>query len=501
MKITLSLRRNLLHRRFSCQKARSGYVHNFHYTPYLPTIRNVYILLLFVGRKAMEIYMKAGYAKVCINPPYGAPVVGYYEERLTKGMLDSIYARAVAFDDGEKQAVVIALDLCTLAQVYFDRFKDAVAEATGLDKNAIFINLSHTHTGPLVGKDFASEKRSTEAYDEFLTTSIRDAAIYALADLAESTMETAQSEAKNISFIRRYRMKDGYVATNPGVKNPNIDHPLGTPEETVKLLKIKRDGADDIVVVNFGTHPDCVGGEYISADYIGYVCSILEDAIPGTKAIFLQGFQGDVNHVNVNPTPGEAAISTIDFDSVPRSIRHAEHMGRIIAGAVLSVYSITEPVKTDKISYASKRVELPSHQENDRLDEARKICEYYDSGRKAELPYKEMELTTAVAEARRIVKLENGPESFPFFLSAIKLGDLAIAGIGGEPFVDIGRRINALSPFDSTILCALTNSAGGYIPTSSAYNEGGYEARGSSLAAGGDDIIVNGMMELFKELA
>ncbi|MBR5518005.1 MAG: neutral/alkaline non-lysosomal ceramidase N-terminal domain-containing protein [Clostridia bacterium] len=444
--------------------------------------------------------MKTGYSKVCINPPYGAPIVGYYQERLTKGILDSIYARAVAFDDGEKKAVVIALDLCILGQKYYDEMKEAVVKATGMDKDAVFITLSHTHTGPLVGKDFASELVSSEVYDQFLINSVRDAAVYAIADLKESTMETAEGEAKNISFIRRYRMKDGYVATNPGVNNPNIDHPLGTPNEAVKLLKIKREGADDIFVVNFGTHPDSVGGDYISADYMGYVCSILENAVPNTKCIFLLGFQGDVNHVNVNPTKGESAISTIDFDSVPRSIEHAQHMGRIIAGAVLSICSITEPVKTDKITYASKRVDLPSNQENHRIEEAKKICEYYDAGRTAELPYKEMELTTAVAEARRIVRLQNGPESFPFYLSAVKIGNLAFAGIGGEPFVEIGRRISAASPFDTTILCCLTNSAGGYIPTSNAYSEGGYEARGSALKIGGDDIIVEGMKELFKEL-
>jgi len=44
VKITLSLRRNLLHRRnFRAVKARNGDVHNSHYTPYLPTIRNAYI--------------------------------------------------------------------------------------------------------------------------------------------------------------------------------------------------------------------------------------------------------------------------------------------------------------------------------------------------------------------------------------------------------------------------------------------------------------------------
>jgi len=444
--------------------------------------------------------MKTGYSKICINPPYGAPICGYYEERLTKGILDSLYARAVAFDDGENRAVVIALDLCTLAQKYYDLFKAAITEATGLDKDAIFINCSHTHTGPLVGKDFASDKRSTDAYDEFLVMSVRDAAVYALNDLAETRIESAQTVAKNISFIRRYRMKDGSVATNPGVNNPNIDHALGTPNETVKLVKLIREGADDIFMVNFGTHPDSVGGEYISADYMGFVCSILENAVPGTKCIFLLAPQGDVNHVNVHPTKGEAAISVIDFDSVPRSIKHAEHMGRIIAGAVLSVCSITEEVKADKISFASKRVDLPSNQENDRLEEARKIHELYTTGRAHELPYKEMELTTVVAEAERIMRLEKGPDSFPFFLSAIKIGDMVFAGIGGEAFTEIGNRICAASPFDTTVLCCITNSAGGYIPTKQAYSEGGYEARSSSLKPGGDDIIVEGMTELLKSL-
>ena len=379
-------------------------------------------------------------------------------------------------------------------------FKEAINETTGIDKDAIFINCSHTHTGPVVGVDFASPRHSTEGYDEMLCNAVRDAAIYAIADLKEAKFGSAEAQAKNISFVRRYRMKDGSVATNPGVKNENIDHALGTPNETVKVIKIEREDGDDIILVNFGTHADSVGGEYISNDYIGYVCSILERAIPGTKCMFLLGAQGDVNHVNVNPTPGESAISKIDFDSVPRSIKHAEHMGRIIAGAVLSGYSITEEVKVDKLSYASKRVDLPSHQENDRLEEVKKIFELYEAGRANELPYKEMELTTVVAEAKRIMRLKDGPASFPFFLSAMKLGDLVFAGIGGEAFTEIGNRICADSPYKTTVLTCLTNSAGGYIPTRTAYEEGGYEARSSALAPGGDDIMVEGMTELLKSL-
>jgi len=445
-------------------------------------------------------FMKTGYSKVCINPPYGAPICGYYEQRFVKGILDNLYARAVAFDDGEKKAVVIALDLCTLEQKYFDAFKAAIAKETALPLDAIYISLSHTHTGPVVGKDFASENRSSDAYDEFLISSVRDAAIYALDDLSEASFSFAETEARGISFVRRYRMKDGSVATNPGVKNPNIDHPLGVPNEALKIVKIERNDADDILLVNFGTHTDSVGGEYISNDYVGKTCDILETALPGTKVVFLMGAQGDVNHVNVAPTPEQEALSVIDFDSVPRGIKHAEYMGRVIAGATLAVYSLTRPITADKISYASKEVSLPSHQENDRLEEARRICELYDAGRAHELPFKEMYLTTAVAEARRIVRLEKGPEAFPFFLSALKIGEMVFAGVGGEPFTEIAARVSESSPFATTVFTCLTNSRGGYIPTRSAYDEGGYEARSSSLKPGGDDIIVDGMLSLLKSL-
>ena len=444
--------------------------------------------------------MKSGYARICIDPPYGAPIIGYYEARFTKGIADSLYARAVAFEDGGKQAVVIALDLCLLGQKYYDAMKDAIVQAAGLDRDAIFINCSHTHTGPVVGKDFATVSESSAAYDEFLINSVRDAAIYALADLKPTCIEACDGQAKGVSFVRRYRMKDGSVATNPGVNNPNIDHALGEPNETMKLVKLLREGGETILIVNFGTHPDSVGGEYISADYPGVVCATLERALPGTKCMFLQGPQGDVNHVNVHPTEGESRISVIDFDSVPRSRELAAHMGRIIAGAALGVVSVTHEVKGEGIACGSVRVDLPSHQENDKLEEMKKIYAMYQAGRASELPFKEMELTTAVAEAKRIVQLEKGPASFPFFLSALRVGGLVFAGVGGEPFTEIRNRIDAGSPFENTIQCCLTNSAGGYIPNRRAYDEGGYEAKSSSLAPGGDDIVVDAMLKLLGSL-
>lgn len=101
-----------------------------------------------------------------------------------------------------------------------------------------------------------------------------------------------------------------------------------------------------------------------------------------------------------------------------------------------------------------------------------------------------MELTTVVAEAKRICELEHGPDEYEFALRALKLGEFVIAGLPGECFVEIGGRIESAYSGKNIMVCCLTNGGDSYFPTSSAYDEGGYEARTSHLKKGGDDIIV-----------
>ena len=444
--------------------------------------------------------IKTGFGRLCITPPLGIAMSGYYEARYIKGILDDLYVSAVAFDNGEEKAVVLGVDTLLFSATQSDVYRKIIADFCNIPMDAVFINCSHTHTGPLVGVDIASDLESSPLYDEFIGIQMRDAAKMALDDVCDSKFYVAEGEAKRISFVRRFRMKDGSVQTNPGVDNPNIDQALGEPNETVKLIKIVRENAEDIFIVNFGVHPDVIGGEYISADYPGFVCSTIEDAIPDTKCVFLLAPQGDVNHINPHPTKGERNGLHPTFDGCPRGYEHSMHMGRVIAGAVLQICDKAEEVDVDDIKFSSKTIVCPSNQDNSRLDEARRIVKIHEEGRDDELPYKAMELTTVVSEAVRIVELENGPDFYEFTLSAIKIGDIAFAGIPCEPFTEIANRVYEASPFYTTIFCCLTNGGDSYIPTSRAYDEGGYESRSSKLKKGVDDIAVNGMLELLKEV-
>ena len=96
------------------------------------------------------------------------------------------------------------------------------------------------------------------------------------------------------------------------------------------------------------------------------------------------------------------------------------------------------------------------------------------AGRNGEL--REKGITMSISEALRIVKLENGPDEYEFHLTAVSIGDIVFAGLPGEPFVEIGKRIIADSPFETTIILALTDGGEIYFPTGDIYEEGGYEA-------------------------
>ena len=107
-------------------------------------------------------------------------------------------------------------------------------------------------------------------------------------------------------------------------------------------------------------------------------------------------------------------------------------------------------------------------------------------------------LTTVVAEAGRMVRLENGPDFFPMIFSAIAIGNIALLGVPGEPFNGIGKGIKAVEGWDLVLPCCLTNGSEGYFPMEDAYAEGGYEARSSNFKAGVAEKIIAEAKEILQ---
>jgi len=88
-------------------------------------------------------------------------------------------------------------------------------------------------------------------------------------------------------------------------------------------------------------------------------------------------------------------------------------------------------------------------------------------------------------------------------IQALRLGDLGIAAIPCEVFVETGLAIQRQSPFKPTFTIELANGCSGYMPTPEQHRLGGYEtwrARSSFLETDAAPKVCNALMELFRQL-
>ena len=442
--------------------------------------------------------LQAGFARVNITPMMGIELVGYFFERPAAGVLDELEINALALACGEEKAVILTVDNEGLQREVTTDFRQYISEQTGLPMEAIYIHSTHSHNAPIVKKD--SEVEIEREYYNFIRHKIVDVTKFAFEDLKPTKMGWGIGKAPNISFVRRYRMKDGSVQTNPGLNNPEILNALGKVDDRVSVLRFEREGGDSLVLVHFANHPDSVGEDKISADWPGFTRRTVEKAIDGTKCIVVNGAQGDINHVNVHPTGGYMNDIRMDFDG-PRSYKHSEYLGRVVTAGVLQAYDKVQYTDVDTLKYKQRTIRISSNMPTpEELPEAHRIDDLHNAGRDDELGYSGMMLTTVVAEAWRMVSLEHGPEYYEMDLSAIAIGDIAFVGIPGEPFAGIGFGIGEAEGWDLVLTTCITNGKQGYFPMKEAYDEGGYESRSSFFKAGVAETIIKEGKELLKEI-
>lgn len=431
----------------------------------------------------------AGFSRETTTPPMGIGLCGYYIDRKADTVLDDLEVNTVAFSDGKKTAVMMVLDAEGIAKSDTDTLRRHVAECTGLPIESVWLSCTHCHTGPFIEENHPSAIE--RGYFGTLKEKLVTAAKKAVADLKPARLGYAVATAPDISYVRRFRMKDGTIRTNPGVNNPDIEAPIGEVDERVNVVRIDRENAETIVIVNFGVHPDTVGGNNISADYPGFLRRTTERTLDNVKCVFLNGAEGDVNHVNVSPKNGEANGLFADFDG-PRGYAHTRHMGNVLTGSVLQVYEKVNYVDTDKVDFTVKTVKVPANlPKPEEIPQATYYNDLHNAGRDDEIPFTAMALTTVVANAARIKRLEHGPEFFDIYVTVFAIGNIAFVGFSGEPFTVMGTRLKNSEAFKMILPCALTNGRQGYFPARSAYDEGGYEASASDFKAGVAELLVD----------
>ena len=433
---------------------------------------------------------QAGFARVDITPPLGSPLAGYSTRRISDHILDPIELNCVAFSDGENTAVLITEDLLYVMENVATPLRDRIGKACGIPADHVFMQGLHQHTSLRIGTrpHVWGAGFDDKGYLDVLYRKFCDVANLAIRDLKDAVLLQAEAETPEpLSFIRRYLMKDGSVKTNPGRGNPDVDRPLDLSDNTVRLLRFKREDAPDIALVNFSCHPDVIGGTGFSADWPGFVRRYTEKALPDVKCILVNGAQGDSNHIN--------PFRDKEEELKRRGYKHADFMGKVISDTAVSLWDKAEPVEAGKVWGKVEMAYVPTNMRGiERLEECKKIRAEIAAGTRE--PSKDH---TTNIECARIADLQRELIYQPIPVCILALGKIAFIGLGGEPFTKYAENAREVGKELYVISACLTGGGQGYLPTREAYEQGGFEAQTSRFDACVEDELKKAMKALFDE--
>lgn len=445
---------------------------------------------------------RAGAAKSVITPAIGTSINGGMQDRLVKNIHDDTYARAVVLDDGSTRLAIVVSDLCMIYRETLDKAKIRAYELTGIPVENMMMSATHTHSAGTACSVFQSDP--DPEYLELLSIRIADAVVRANENRMPAKIGWGVGHEPSQVFNRRWKMKPGTkiinpfggedkVKMNPGVGNPNLLEPAGPIDPEVSVVSVKSTSGDHIALLaNYSLH--YVGGTgagEISADYFG----MFSDKMAGMLETKNQAssFVGIMS----NGTSGD--INNIDFTGQQHTVSGEYSQMQYVANVLAAeTYKIVQNIAyRDWISLDAVQeeielgVRLPG--EGD-IERAKRIVDNAEGPNMKSLEE---------IYARETLLLSKYPEHKSLILQSFRLGDLAIAAIPCEVFVEIGLELKNKNPFDSMFTISLANGYNGYLPTPEHHALGGYEtwrARSSYLEVEASEKISSEILELLGQL-
>src|SRR5690242_16473897 len=109
------------------------------------------LLLSLLSIVAVAQEFKAGVAKRDITPQKPMPMWGYGErhDALSKGALDTLYAKCVVLEAGDTKAAIVTMDIGRgPTDPMMEKIRKAVLADAGVQ--FVLISGSHTHHGPVI---------------------------------------------------------------------------------------------------------------------------------------------------------------------------------------------------------------------------------------------------------------------------------------------------------------------------------------------------------------
>lgn len=458
----------------------------------------------------------AGVGRVDITPPLTAPHANWGAQvHITADDVSApLTATALVLSNGDTMVAWLDFDLMILTQEDIDAIQHSVSEAIGIAPDQVRISVTHNHAGPPPSVwNWATQGQSElERYHETLPDYAAGAALAARNGLQPVRIGADSGECF-VASNRRERGPDGrtLVGYNPG----------GVIDPEVFVVRIDGlDGFPIATIVGYTMHPTTLGAmnRLVSPDWPGYLKETVEEAT-GAYCLFAQGACA-----NIGPGPEgftddlsviERLGSQVGFAALAVSL--SMHLPPVEwvhdrvqeSGAPLSLWTAIERDQpAPKVRFVTRKIALPLI-EQPPLEEAEtrmnRAQETLDALKAANAPDREIEAATFETKRANMtlgrVQSYGGMTSKDVDMTVLQIGDIAMASIVGEPFVEIGLAIKERSPFPHTWFGGYVGEWAGYIPAAAAYPEKGYEVEISPFSPQAEQVLVDGVVALLNEMA
>jgi hypothetical protein len=440
---------------------------------------------------------------------FPVPVNGNMKGAFATEIHDPMQARCLALHDGKTELVFCIIDACAIPRDVCEKSKEIVAQKSGIPPDNILISATHTHSAAALTPAFQSDPDLD--YVDSLPLRIAAGILKAHGNLEPAEIGWGIGSDPTQVFNRRWLVKPGEsyenpfggkadrARMNPGYQNPTVSRSIGPVDPAVALLAV-RSAADKrplAVFANYSLH--YVGGyPAISADYfaafadeIGRRLNVGDARYAGKPpfvAAMSNGTSGDINNINFGgPAPG------------PRQPgEQIQIVARSVSDAAMRAYDqITFKPHVPLDASASDleiSVRKPSPAE---VETAREIL--VKTPKDSDGQYGQVN----AIYARETVLLDAYPDRVPVRLQAMRIGDLSVAAIPCEVFVDIGFDLKKRTPFPQHFTVSLANGYNGYLPTAEHHDYGGYEtwrARSSYLEVDAAAKVTLRLVEMLTAL-
>ena len=436
---------------------------------------------------------RAGAYAVDISPTgFPVRVNAMFTERSADKVVDPLFAKALALDDGTTRLVLCVVDTCMMSRDLIDRAKADASKATGMPTERMLVSATHTHSAPSAMGCLGS--RVDPAYAAFLPGRITAAIVGAVERLAPARVGWAQMDDWEHTFNRRWIRRPDRMLTDPfgernvrahmhpGHESPDAIGPSGPVDPQLSVLAVQRaDGKPLALLANYSMH--YYESALLSSDYYGrfarHIATMLgaDDAFVG---IMSQGTSGDLMWMDYG-----APRRQIGYDAYAKEV--AQRVAEMVRGIK---WQESAPLKM-----AERKLELTYRVPDEkRLTWSREMAAKLGD----KLPQSQPEIYALEA-----IYLHERP-STELKVQALRIGDLGMTALPNEVFALTGLKLKRHSPFAATFNIELANGAEGYIPPPEQHKLGGYTtwpARTAGLETNAEPRIVETALALLEEVS